>query len=142
MTAKASGLSNDQTAAPNSYCVYQYLVDEQNVTHLALRLLILNGSRSLPVRALKLNQIEGDVWTIPAQLMKGTKGKTLDFRIPLSQEALNVVDLARPFSRNGWLFAAPRVGMISDATMSRLMERRGLSRRLQDIGNHGFALSQ
>lgn len=111
-------------------------LDELSVTHLALRLLILTGVRSLPIRAMTLDQIEGDVWTIPAHLMKGAKGKTQPFRVPLSSEALRIIRQATPFAQNGLLFAAPRGGMISDATMSRLMERRGMEER-----PHGFRSS-
>jgi integrase len=111
-------------------------LEELTVTHLALRLLILTGVRSLPIRALTIDQIEGDVWIIPAELMKGIKGKTQPFRVPLASEALKVLELAKPMSRNGLLFAATRGGTISDATMSRLMERRGLEAR-----PHGFRSS-
>jgi integrase len=111
-------------------------LDELSVTHLALRLLILTGVRSLPIRAMTLDQVDGDVWTIPAHLMKGAKGKTQPFRIPLSSEALRIIRQAMPFAQNSLLFAAPRGGMISDATMSRLMERRGMEER-----PHGFRSS-
>ena len=111
-------------------------LDELTITHLALRLLILTGVRSLPVRAMRFDQIEGNVWTIPGELMKGFKGKTQAFRVPLSPEALALLELARPLSRGTLVFSAPRGGMISDATMSRLMERRGLEAR-----PHGFRSS-
>jgi integrase len=111
-------------------------LNELSVTHLALRLLILTGVRSLPIRAMTIDQIDGDCWTIPAHLMKGTKGKTQQFRVPLSSEVLKIINQARPFARNGLLFAAPRGGMMSDATMSRLMERRGMEAR-----PHGFRSS-
>lgn len=109
---------------------------EPTLCHLALRLLILTGMRTMPVRFLRLEHIEGDVWTIPAELMKGRKGKTTDFRVPLSQEALRVIELAKPFSREGYLFPSIRKGVISDATMSRMMERRGMEAR-----PHGFRTS-
>lgn len=109
---------------------------EPTLTHLALRLLILTGMRTAPVRFMRLDHIEGDVWTIPADLMKGRKGKTFDFRVPLSQEAQQVIELAKPFTRDGFLFPSMRKGVISDATMARLMERRGLEAR-----PHGFRTS-
>lgn len=109
---------------------------EPTLTHLALRLLILTGMRTAPVRFMRLEHIEGDVWTIPADLMKGRKGKTFDFRVPLSQEAQRVIELAKPFARDGVLFPSIRKGVISDATMARLMERRGLEAR-----PHGFRTS-
>ncbi|OSQ46763.1 integrase [Marivita geojedonensis] len=111
-------------------------LEEPTLTHLALRLLILTGVRSGPLRNIRLDQIGGDVWTIPAEAMKGRKGATEDFRVPLSAEAKCVIDLARPHARNGFLFPNSRNGVISDMTLSRHMERRGLEAR-----PHGFRTS-
>lgn len=111
-------------------------LNDGSVTHLALRLLILTGARSGPLRALRLDQIEGDIWTIPAEAMKGRKGATADFRIPLSIEALAVIEQAKPHARDGYLFANQRKGFISDMTMGRFMERSGL-----DARPHGFRSS-
>jgi hypothetical protein len=41
----------------------------------------------VPVANIHVDQIDGDVWTIPAEGMKGRKGATTDFRVPLSAEA-------------------------------------------------------
>jgi integrase len=111
-------------------------LEEPTQTHLALRLLILTSVRSTPLRTLRLEQIEGDVWTVPAEAMKGRKGATDPFRVPLSTEAKRIVDLARPHARNGFLFPNTRGGVISDTTLSRMMERRGLEAR-----PHGFRTS-
>lgn len=111
-------------------------LEEPTPTHLALRLLILTGVRSKPLRHLRPEQIEGEVWTIPGEAMKGRKGATPDFRVPLSAEAQRVIELARPFARNGYLFANPSKGVISDMTLSRHMERCGLVAR-----PHGFRTS-
>jgi len=111
-------------------------LEEPTLTHLALRLLILTGVRSAPLRNIRLDQIEGDVWTVPGESMKGRKGATGDYRVPLATEALRIIDLARPHARNGVLFPNTRGGVISDATMSRLMERRGMEAR-----PHGFRTS-
>lgn len=111
-------------------------LEEPTLTHLALRLLILTGVRSSPLRNMRLDQIEGDVWTIPAEGMKGRKGATEAFRVPLSREAMRIIELAKPHARNGLLFANTRQGVISDMTLSRLMERRGIEAR-----PHGFRTS-
>lgn len=111
-------------------------LNEGTVTHLALRLLILTGLRSKPIRFCRLDQIEGDVWIVPGENMKARKGQEVDFRVPLSEEALSVIDQAKPFERNGYLFPNTRRGVISDATMSRMMERRGMKER-----PHGFRTS-
>lgn len=109
---------------------------EPSLTHLALRLLILTGVRSKPLRHIRLDQIEGDVWTVPGENMKGRKGTTDDFRVPLSIEAQRVINIARQHARNGYLFPNNQQGVISDMTLSRLMERRGLEAR-----PHGFRTS-
>jgi integrase len=111
-------------------------LEEPTLTHLALRLLILTGVRSTPLRGMRLDQIEGDVWTIPAESMKGRKGATESFRVPLSGEAQRVIELTRPHARNGFLFPNTRGGVISDMTLSRHMQRRGLEAR-----PHGFRTS-
>ncbi|WP_438273262.1 tyrosine-type recombinase/integrase [Tropicimonas marinistellae] len=111
-------------------------LEEPTVTHLALRLLILTGLRSAPVRFLREEHVDQDTLTVPADLMKGRIGAVSDFRVPLSVEAQRVIGLAIPFARNGFLFPSVRKGVISDATMSRLMERRGMAER-----PHGFRSS-
>ncbi len=104
-------------------------LDDGSITHLALRLLILTGVRSGPLRFLRPEQIDGDVWTIPGEAMKGRRDATPDFRVPLSPEALAIIEQAKPLARDGYLFPSIRKGVISDATMSRLMERRQMVER-------------
>ena len=113
---------------------YQSLGD--SITELALRLLILTGARSGPLRNFHVDQIDGDVWTIPADAMKGRRDATKDFRIPLSAEAQRVIAEARKFARDGLLFPGAKRGVISDMTMTALMDRRGMKER-----PHGFRTS-
>ncbi len=115
---------------------YESLSDG-TITQLALRLLILTaGTRSKPIRFFRPEQIDGDVWTVPAENMKGLRGHVSDFRVPLSGEAMRVIEQAIPFVRDGYLFPSVRRGVISDATMSRYMERKGMTAR-----PHGFRSS-
>ena len=94
---------------------------------------MLTGLLSLPVRYAYLNEIDGDIWTIPGEKMKGRKGKTSDFRAPLTPEALHVIELASQQQRDGYIFPDVKQEVISDASMARLMERKGLEAR-----PHGF----
>lgn len=103
---------------------------------LALKLLILTGVRSAPLRHLHESHLDGPVWTIPAMLMKGARGKTEDFRVPLTPEALAVIAEARATARNGYLFPGNKGIPISDMAMSMLMRRREL-----DARPHGFRSS-
>ncbi|MGN6304861.1 MAG: tyrosine-type recombinase/integrase [Mesorhizobium sp.] len=114
---------------------YQSLTDG-TVTHLALRLLILTSVRSGPLRHIHEDQIEGDVWTIPGEAMKGRRDATPDFRVPLSTEALSVINEARRHERGGFLFPSQRRGVISDMTMGMFMQRAKLVYR-----PHGFRSS-
>ncbi|MFG1288245.1 tyrosine-type recombinase/integrase [Xanthobacter versatilis] len=111
-------------------------LNEGTVTHLALRLLILTGVRSGPLRFIREDQIAGDVWTIPGEAMKGRKDRTPDFRVPLTGAALAIIEQARPLARGGYLLPSQRKGVISDMTMGRFMERAGLAAR-----PHGFRSS-
>ncbi|MFG6634521.1 tyrosine-type recombinase/integrase [Sulfitobacter sp. 1A12126] len=120
---------------PEVPAFYKSLV-EQTPTHLALRLLILTTVRSYGIRFCHLDQIEGGVWTVPEDNMKGQVGAVTDFRVPLSKEALAVIELAKPLARDGYLFPGVRRKVISDAAMSRHMERQGL-----DARPHGFRSS-
>lgn len=120
---------------PEVPAFYSSLVEPTPV-NLALRLAILTGSRSTPLLHMRLEQLEGGVWTVPADMMKGRKGATADFRIPLSSEALRVIEFAKPFARDGYLFPSSRKGVLSDMALSRMMERRGLEAR-----PHGFRTS-
>jgi len=56
--------------------------------------------------------------------------------VPLSSEAQEVIAKVKQFGRDGYLFTGVRRGVISDASMSRLMERRGMTER-----PHGFRAS-
>jgi integrase len=143
-TAKAKALLGKQRhkaenipAMPWSHIPSFYAtLRDDNITHLALRLLILTGVRSAPIRQIHEDQIEGDVWTIPAEAMKGRRDATTEFRVPLSAEALTVLEKAQKFERDGHLFANPHKGVISDMAMSQHMKRAGLEYR-----PHGFRSS-
>ncbi|MCZ0960383.1 integrase arm-type DNA-binding domain-containing protein [Paracoccus sp. EF6] len=111
-------------------------VGDGSVTHLALRLLILTGLRSAPIRFMRADHIEGDVLTVPAELMKAQRGKAMPFRVPLTPEMLAVIEEAKRHARDGFLFPSVKKGVISDATMARLMERREMEAR-----PHGFRSS-
>lgn len=114
---------------------YQSL-NNGSITHLALRLLILTGVRSGPLRHIHESQIDGDVWIIPGEAMKGRKDATADFRVPLSSEALSVIDEARMQARGGYLLPSIRRGVISDMTMGAHMRRENMEYR-----PHGFRSS-
>lgn len=82
---------------------YQSL-DGKILSNLALKLLILIGARSYPLRYLRLEQIDKNIWTIPKGNMKGIVGKVSDFRVLLSHEALKVIEKSFPFEKNSFFY--------------------------------------
>nr|WP_330169571.1 integrase arm-type DNA-binding domain-containing protein [Bartonella grahamii] len=116
--------------------VFYQSLDDKILSNLALKLLILTGARSYPLRYLRLEQIDKNIWTIPKENMKGIVGKVSDFRVPLSHEALKVIEKSLPFEKNGFLFAGLRGNPISDASMAKYMTVCGLTYR-----PHGFRSS-
>ncbi|WP_273755712.1 site-specific integrase [Bartonella sp. MM73XJBT.G] len=115
---------------------YQTLSKTITMTHLALRLLILTGVRTRPLRYIHKDQIEDDVWTIPAENMKGKRDTTKEFRVPLSTEALDILKQARSLSRNDFFFSATGRGPLGENCMSQYMQQIGLEAR-----PHGFRSS-
>lgn len=114
---------------------YYSELPEDTPTQVALKFLILNpGPRSRPIRFLRYEHLDGRIWTVPAELMKGIKGKTKDWRTTLSDESMRLIELTRNFEVRGNLFpSATGKIVISDASMSRQMERQGIPYR-----PHGF----
>lgn len=110
---------------------YESLTDG-TTTHLALKLLIVTAVRSSNVRFCHIDEIDDETWVIPAARMK----TGVEHRVPLSAEAQRIIAQAMPFARDGFLFPSIRKGVISDATMSRMMQRRGCEAR-----PHGFRSS-
>lgn len=108
---------------------YQWLCSKETISALALRFLILTVARTSEVRLATFEEIDGDIWILPP-----ARTKTLqEHRIPLSDEALQVVEKARRISDQLILFPTSGGKPMSDATMSRFMEREGYQAR-----PHGF----
>ena len=106
-------------------------------SRLALRLMILTTVRSTALRAATFDEIEGDVWTVPAARMKGAEGRVSDFRVPLPTEALNVIAVCEEYRTNQFLFPSSHAGKsISDVSIHKTMNR------LEEAGRpHGLRTS-
>ncbi len=115
---------------------YQTLCQKITMTQLALRLLILTGVRTNPLRHIHKDQVEGNIWTIPAENMKGKRDATTEFRVSLSTEALEVLKQARLLSRNDFFFSATGRGPLAEKCMYIYMRRNKL-----EACPHGFRSS-
>ena len=88
---------------PELAAFYKSLTDD-TIAHLALRLLILTAARSSEIRYFHERELENDIWVIPAERMKTGK----EHRIPLSSEALRVINKAQQHMRDGFFFPSCR----------------------------------
>ncbi|WP_375662613.1 tyrosine-type recombinase/integrase [Bartonella sp. OC16QHHD] len=115
---------------------YQSLCKTQNITRLALRLLILTGVRTNSLRHIREDQIDGDIWTIPAENMKGKRDTTTEFRVPLSSEAMKVIEQARCISKSDFILSFSGRAPIAENRMAQYMRDNKL-----DACPHGFRSS-
>lgn len=99
----------------------------------ALEFLILTAARSGEVRGLSWAEVDGDVWTIPAERMKAQR----EHRVPLSARAVAILDeMRRIGAEPGQLvFPGMRAGKpMSDMTLGAVLKRMGRD----DLTVHGF----
>ena len=108
---------------------YRWLCTQVYTFALALRFLILTVARTSEVRFATMAEIDGDVWTLDPSRTK----TAMLHRVPLSEEAQQVLKLCEPAKGSGLLFPSPHTKPMSDAAMSRMMEREGMTAR-----PHGF----
>lgn len=62
-----------------------------------LRWIILTLVRSDGCRGARLSEIEGDVWIVPKDRVKGKVKQVRDFHVPLSTQALDLVARIKPY---------------------------------------------
>ena len=111
---------------------YGWLSNQPQMSCLALRFLILTATRTSEVRMAVSDEVVDDVWIIPAERTK----TGVEHRVPLTEECLKIIKNAKQASSSKYLVPSPTGKPMSDATMSRLMEREGYSYR-----PHGFRAS-
>lgn len=107
------------------------------VSLLALRFLALTATRSGEIRGMLWSELNDDVWEIPAERMKMKRPHV----VPLSRQALEVLDAVRPFTGHApYVFAAVRSPEkpMSDMALSMILKRNGYAGRHVP---HGFRSS-
>jgi len=85
----------------------------------ALTVLTLCASRSGEIRGMTWDEIDLDagLWVIPAERMKMDR----EHRVPLTDPALAIIHAMPRLADTPFVFAAPRGGMLSDMTLSKVM---------------------
>lgn len=98
----------------------------------ALAFLILTAGRTSEVRAATWAEIEGDVWTVPAERMKAHR----EHRVPLSEQAQAIVQQMPMMGAYVFPGMNPKKPL-SNGTMLMLLRRMGMGRYVP----HGFRSS-
>lgn len=112
-------------------------LDNPAASYQCLRMMILTCVRSDGVRGMLFSEIDGDVWTVPAERMKGTVDQAEPFRVPLSPPALEVLDVCREVADDDRVFASMRARKsLSDTAIHKTLAILG------EAGQpHGFRTS-
>jgi integrase len=98
-------------------------LNRDDASHLALRFNMLTLVRSAGVRGARFDEISDGIWTVPASRMKGTVASAADFRVPLSDAALEVVARAEEWRRSDFMFPGGRSGGISDVAVAKVLRK-------------------
>jgi integrase len=109
------------------------LAAQEGLSRWALEFLILTAARTSEVTGARWSEIDllSNLWTVPAQRMKGGK----EHRVPLTEQAISVLEAVRPLSDGEYIFrAARRDQPLSNMAMAMLLRRMGYP----TITVHGF----
>jgi integrase len=103
-------------------------------TKLGLEFLILTATRSGEVRNARWNDVNGTLWTIPAERMKAG----VAHRIPLPSRCIEILEEAKSISQgSGFIFEGTKPNKpLSENTFNKLMKELGL-----EVHAHGFRTS-
>jgi integrase len=110
-------------------------LSDNTASALCLRWSILTLVRSAGCRGAMFSEIDGNVWTVSADRVKGRVGKVNDFRVPLSYEAAEIAYKASEYS-DKYLFPSYRTGHITDQALTKKLRRMGETGTV-----HGFRTS-
>lgn len=105
------------------------LAKRTSISAEALRFLILTATRSGEVRGATWEEVEGDIWIIPAERMKAER----EHRVPLTPQAKAVLEGIDPALRTGLIFPGVK-GPLSDMALAMVMRKMGVV----DATPHGF----
>ena len=110
---------------------FRGLRETETLAAKTLAFIILTATRGGEARCARWEEIGGDIWIIPAERMKSRR----PFRVPLSNEALNILEEVKPMERGGMVFPGSRIP-ISDTSVRKLLKQT-----YPDLTTHGFRSS-
>lgn len=108
------------------------LREKRNMGALALDFCILTAARSGEVRHATWDEVdlEGGMWTVPAERMKARK----EHRVPLNKPAIELLEGLPQLINSKLVFPGQRGKPLSDMTLSAVLKRMGLD----NYTVHGF----
>jgi integrase len=110
------------------------LREQEGVAARALEFLILTAARTSEVIGARWQEefdLEGKLWTVPADRIKGGK----EHRVPLSGAALAIIEAMKEIRESEFVFPGGRAGKpLSNMAMLKVLERMGRT----DLTAHGF----
>jgi integrase len=108
------------------------LCRKDSVPARALEFTILVAARSNEVLGAKFDEIDGDVWTIPAERTKRNR----EHRVPLSPRALAIIEAMRAIRHSDFVFPGGRGGKPHETCMRDVLKDLG-----RQVTVHGFRSS-
>jgi len=115
--------------------MYAFMVNLRSrsaVSRACLELCILTATRIGSTAGARWDEIDGSVWTIPAERMKGEFG---EFRVPLSKPALRLIESLDQINDSPYLFQGGKKGHINPETPRKLLQK---DMNYPDLTVHGF----
>jgi integrase len=88
----------------------------------ALEFTVLTAARSGKVRHAQWDEINGDLWIVPAERMKARR----EHRVPLSPAALTLLDKMPRIEGCPLIFPGTRMSRLSDMSLSAVLKRMDL----------------
>ena len=95
------------------------LAQREGMAAKALQFVALTAARSGEVRGMTWDEVDDNIWTVPASRMKNGRSH----RVPLTQEAVELLDALPRLDGSDIVFFAPRGGMLSAMALSSVMRR-------------------
>lgn len=110
-------------------------LSSDRMADLCLKWVMLTAVRSNAARGARRSEVEGGIWTVPADRIKGREGRAKDFRVPLSTGALEVLASLEDLPGDA-LFSARRGKCLTDQALTKRLDE------LKEPGRvHGFRTS-
>ena len=107
------------------------LATREGVAARALEFTILTAARTSEVTGANWDEIDGKIWTVPANRIKGGK----EHKVPLSDRATEILDALPTERGNHHIFIGPSKGSgLSNMAMAAVLKRMGHD----DVTVHGF----